>query len=108
MSNLNSVWAEFDADENQISEFKKRQEIKVTTNAYSNKEFDATVSFIDPVLNTPTRTVTVRASREKDEGIFKPIMFAGVVFSPFRQTPLRKYSRKWQYPCHYWARGGIF
>jgi len=75
VSNLNSVWAEFDAYENQISEFKKGQEIEVTTNAYPNKPFDATVSFIDPVLNTQTRTVTVRATLKNNEDIFKPGMF---------------------------------
>ena len=75
VSNLNSVWAEFDAYENQISEFKKGQKIKVTTNAYPNKVFDATISFIDPVLNTQTRTVTVRANLKNKDGLFKPGMF---------------------------------
>jgi Cu(I)/Ag(I) efflux system membrane fusion protein len=75
VNNLNTVWAEFDAYENQISQFKKGQKIKVTTNAYPNKEFDATISFIDPVLNTQTRTVTVRANLQNTEGIFKPGMF---------------------------------
>src|SRR5690625_1502490 len=32
LNNLNTVWAEFDAYENQISQFKKGQKIKVTTN----------------------------------------------------------------------------
>ncbi|UOY06785.1 efflux RND transporter periplasmic adaptor subunit [Muricauda sp. SCSIO 64092] len=75
MSNLNSVWAEFDAYENQLSEFRKGQKIKITTNAYPNKEFDATVSFVDPVLNTQTRTVVVRADLKNNRGLFKPGMF---------------------------------
>ena len=75
VSNLNSVWAEFDAYENQLSEFKKGQKIKVFTNAFPNKEFDARVSFIDPVLNARTRTVTVRAELKNKEGILKPGMF---------------------------------
>ncbi|WP_373517429.1 efflux RND transporter periplasmic adaptor subunit [Pricia sp.] len=75
VSNLNSVWAEFDAYENQIAQFKKGQNIKIVSNAYPNKAFDATVSFIDPVLNTQTRTVTVRAVLNNKEGIFKPGMF---------------------------------
>jgi len=75
VSNLNSVWAEFDAYENQISEFSKGQKIKVMTNAYPNQVFDATVSFIDPVLNTQTRTVTVRANLKNNKGLFKPGMF---------------------------------
>ncbi|MBU2995374.1 efflux RND transporter periplasmic adaptor subunit [Cellulophaga baltica] len=75
VSNLNSVWAEFDAYENQISQFNKGQKIKVTTNAYANKEFDAVISFIDPVLNTNTRTVTVRTTLNNKENLFKPGMF---------------------------------
>ncbi|GEQ85450.1 hypothetical protein ULMS_09580 [Patiriisocius marinistellae] len=75
VSNLNSVWAEFDAYENHISELKKGQKIKVMTNAYPNKEFDAAVSFIDPILNNATRTVIVRATLKNTDDIFKPGMF---------------------------------
>ncbi|WP_416441668.1 efflux RND transporter periplasmic adaptor subunit [Leeuwenhoekiella sp. A16] len=75
LSNLNSVWAAFDAYENQISQFKIGQEIKMTTNAYPNKEFDATISFIDPVLNTQTRVVTVRATIQNNNNLLKPGMF---------------------------------
>lgn len=75
VSNLNSVWAEFDGYENQISEFKMGQKIQVISNAYPNKEFDAVISFIDPILNTQTRTITVRADLNNKEGIFKPGMF---------------------------------
>ncbi len=75
VSNLNSVWAEFDAYETQISEFKIGQKITVVTNAYKNKEFDATISFIDPILNSNTRTVTVRATLKNSDNLFKPGMF---------------------------------
>ena len=75
VSNLNSVWAEFDAFENQISQFIKGQKIKVTTSAYPNKEFDAVISFIDPVLNSSTRTVTVRTTLRNNKNLFKPGMF---------------------------------
>ncbi len=75
LSNLNSVWAEFDAYENQISNLKKGQNIKIVTNAYPNKEFEGTVSFIDPILNNATRTVTVRATLQNTDDLFKPGMF---------------------------------
>ena len=61
--------------ENQISKFKKGQKIVVATNAYPNKEFEAEISFIDPVLNNQTRTVTVRATLNNKGAIFKPGMF---------------------------------
>ncbi len=75
MSNLNTVWATFDVYENQISELEKGQDITITTNAYPGKEFTATISFINPVLDTQTRTVKVRATLKNDKGIFKPGMF---------------------------------
>ena len=110
ISNLNSVWAEFDAYENQIAQFKRGQHIKMISNAYPGKTFDAVVSFIDPVLNTQTRTVTVRAVLENSKGILKPGMFvkgtiqstAGIDYDdgtndsaeidpmPFLEVPMKK------------------
>jgi len=75
LSNLNSVWAEFDAYENQIAQFNVGQKINITTNAYPNKEFEGTISFIDPILNNATRTVTVRATLQNRDDLFKPGMF---------------------------------
>lgn len=75
IANLKSVWAVFDAYENQIKTIREGQKIKVTTNAYPDKEFDATVSFIDPVLNTSKRTVLIRAVLDNKKDIFKPGMF---------------------------------
>tara|TARA_R110000772_G_scaffold254276_2_gene370215 strand:- start:1171 stop:2943 length:1773 start_codon:yes stop_codon:yes gene_type:complete len=75
ISNLLTVWANFDVYENQINQIKKGQEITIKTNTYPNKEFKAKISFIDPVLNTKTRTVTVRAVLNNKNDIFKPGMF---------------------------------
>lgn len=75
IANLNTVWANFDVYENQIDLFKKGQDVIVTTNAYSNKEFKGTVDFIDPILNTKTRTVKLRVILNNKESIFKPGMF---------------------------------
>ncbi|WP_299622899.1 efflux RND transporter periplasmic adaptor subunit [uncultured Tenacibaculum sp.] len=75
IANLNTVWGNFDVYENQIDRFKKGQEVMVTTNAYPNKEFKGKVDFIDPVLNTRTRTVTLRVVLNNKEDVFKPGMF---------------------------------
>ncbi|WP_103068195.1 efflux RND transporter periplasmic adaptor subunit [Aquimarina sediminis] len=75
VSNLSTVWAEFDGYENQISQFKKGQKITITTNAYPNKDFNAKISFIDPVLNAKSRTLNVRATLNNQDDIFKPGMF---------------------------------
>ena len=87
VSNLNSVWAEFDVYENQIAQFKVGQKIKIISNAYPNKVFDASVSFIDPVLNTRTRTVAIRAVLQNDDRLFKPGMFVSGKIESFTTSP---------------------
>ncbi len=75
IANLNTVWANFDVYESQINLFKKGQKILITTKSYPNRKFKAVVLFIDPVLNTKTRTVKLRAVLENKSNIFKPGMF---------------------------------
>ena len=75
VSNLNTVWANFDVYENQISQFKKGQDVVVTTNAYPNKTFKGKVNFIDPILDTQTRTVNLRVVLNNKNELFKPGMF---------------------------------
>ncbi|WP_108869303.1 efflux RND transporter periplasmic adaptor subunit [Aquimarina aquimarini] len=75
VSNLKTVWAEFDVYENQISQFKKGQNVIVKTKAYPDKNFKATISFINPVLNNKTRTVSIRVTLVNHDNILKPGMF---------------------------------
>lgn len=87
VSNLNSVWAEFDAYENQIAQFKLGQNIKIISNAYPNKVVNASISFIDPVLNTRTRIVAIRAVLKNNEGLFKPGMFISGKIESTKSSP---------------------
>jgi Cu(I)/Ag(I) efflux system membrane fusion protein len=75
IANLNTVWGNFDVYENQIDRFKKGQEVIVTTKTYPSKEFKGKVDFIEPVLNTKTRTVTLRVVLNNKDDVFKPGMF---------------------------------
>lgn len=61
--------------ENQIDLFKKGQEISITSKAYVVKEFKAAVAFIDPVLDTRTRTVKLRVVLNNTAVFLKPGMF---------------------------------
>ena len=75
ITDLRTVWAVFDAYENQIASLKKIQELTITTRAYPDKTFRAKVSFIDPVLHPSTRTVEVRAVLKNRDAMLKPGMF---------------------------------
>ncbi len=75
VSNLYTVWAVFDAYENQLPLLKVGEEIKITSNAFNGKEYTAKIAFIDPVLDPSKRTVSVRATLINKEGLLKPGMF---------------------------------
>lgn len=85
IANLNTVWANFDVYENQINAFKKGQIVAVTTNAYPNKDFKGKVDFIDPVLNTKTRTVTLRVVLSNADQVLKPGMFVKASIEGLKQ-----------------------
>ncbi|MDH3698478.1 MAG: efflux RND transporter periplasmic adaptor subunit [Flavobacteriaceae bacterium] len=75
IANLSTVWAIFDAYESQISSLKLRQSLVITTQAIPDKKIQASISFIDPVLNSKTRTVRLRATLNNVNNQFKPGMF---------------------------------
>lgn len=75
IANLATVWGNFDVYESQIDFFKIGQEVTVSTSAYPNQTFRGKVDFINPTLNTQTRTVTLRVVLSNKNGIFKPGMF---------------------------------
>ena len=75
IANLGSVWAVFDAYENQVSLLREGQSISITAKSYPNAPFQAKISFINPVLSTSTRTVEVQAVLQNPEGKLKPGMF---------------------------------
>ena len=75
INDLNTVWVNLDVYENQIELFEIGQEISIKTNAYPNEVFKGKVSFIDPVIDTPTRTVKLRTVLNNTNNKFKPGMF---------------------------------
>lgn len=87
IADLDKVWAVFDAYENQIKDIEEGQEITITSNAYPDRKFEATVSFVDPVLNSSRRTVRVRADLENPNDLLKPGMFIKGNIETAESTP---------------------
>lgn len=85
IANLGTVWAEFDVYENQIDFFQKGQEVAVTTNTNPNKVYQGTVDFIEPTLNTQTRTVSLRVVLNNQNDVFKPGMFVSAKIKGIQQ-----------------------
>ncbi|ANW95573.1 efflux transporter periplasmic adaptor subunit [Wenyingzhuangia fucanilytica] len=76
VADLSTVWANFDVYENQLSLFKVGQEIEVVIPSNQQKTMKGKVSFIDPVLNEQTRTVSLRVVLNNKNKTLKPGMFA--------------------------------
>ena len=76
VSDLSTVWAVFDAYENQVGAFKLGQNIEIKTQAFPRETFTARVSFIDPIFDQQSRTLEVRAEIRNINGMLKPGMFA--------------------------------
>ena len=75
IADLGTVWAEFDAYENQVALLETGQELTIRAGALAGREFRAPIQFISPVLNATTRTAVVRATIDNSGGGLKPGMF---------------------------------
>lgn len=72
---LSSVWIVFDLYEKDMEWVKVGDEITYRLAGISNREFKGSIAFIDPVVNSKTRTASARLERENKEGVLKPDMF---------------------------------
>jgi len=75
IAGLATVWAVFDAYENQLPFLKRGQEVLITSEAYPNEQMTGAITFINPVMDTSSRTVEVRAVLQNNSGKLKPGMF---------------------------------
>jgi Cu(I)/Ag(I) efflux system membrane fusion protein len=75
VSNLSRIWALFDAYESDLPWLKLGDAISFTSESFPGKVFKGRISFIDPVLNSDTRTASVRVEVDNRDGSLKPGMF---------------------------------
>ncbi|MBW1295493.1 efflux RND transporter periplasmic adaptor subunit [Aquimarina litoralis] len=90
ISDLKTVWAQFDVYENQISSIRKGQEISIVTNAYPDNKIAAKISFVDPILNATSRIARARAELMNKGSLFKPGMFVEGTISIADKDPEKK------------------
>lgn len=75
VAELSTVWAEFQAYENQLSKLKEGQEIEISANALGVDPVVVKISFIEPIMDRNKRIVSVIAAIPNKEKIWKPGMF---------------------------------
>lgn len=76
VADLSSVWAVADVFEQDIGLVKSGAKAKVKINAYPDKTFEGTISYVYPTLKAETRTIPVRIDLPNPSNLLKPGMFA--------------------------------
>ena len=78
VADLSTVWVLADVFEQDIGLVKSGATAKVSINAYPDKAFAGTVTYVYPTLNADTRTAQVRVELANPGLVLKPGMFANV------------------------------
>ena len=71
---LSHLWVQLEVYESDLQWMKIGQKAIFTTQSHPGKNFEGTVSFIDPMLNDRTRTLGVRVDIPNPDGLLKPGM----------------------------------
>jgi len=72
------LWADAEIYEKDIAAVQLGQDVEIAVPAYPGKLFHGKVSYIEDVVDEQTRTITVRAEVNNEDGELKPGMFADV------------------------------
>jgi Cu(I)/Ag(I) efflux system membrane fusion protein len=75
VNDLSHVWIRLDAYETDIPWIRYGQDVTFTVPAFPGRKFSGKVLFIDPILDTKTRTVKVRVEAPNPDNELKPGMF---------------------------------
>jgi membrane fusion protein, copper/silver efflux system len=75
LADLSRLWAQLEVYESDLPWLRLGQAVRFTTQSVPGAEFEGQVAFIDPTLNTQTRTARVRVEIPNPDGALKPGMF---------------------------------
>lgn len=104
VADLRKLWVMLDAYESDLLWLRLGQTVDFTVEAYPGQQFTGSISFIEPVVDPRTRTVSVRVIVDNPDGRLKPDMFvkAHVKASVAKSGGVKNASLrgKWISPMH--------
>lgn len=104
LAELDHLWLQLDAFEQDLSWLRFGQPVDVEVEAYPGEPFAGKISFLAPIIDSHTRTTRVRVSLDNPDGRLKPGMFArAVVQAQVGARGLaadRSLAGKWISPMH--------
>lgn len=75
VADLSKVWIEFDAYASDIPYLRVGENVTFKVESIPGETFSGEITFIDPVVDTKTRTVGVRVEVDNEDGELRPGMF---------------------------------
>lgn len=90
IADLSSVWAVFDVYESDLPFLKLGNQLTYTLQSLPGKTFTGKISFINPILNSTTRTAKVRVETNNPRHELMPGMYANAVVN----APLEQYNNE--------------
>jgi len=75
IADLSRIWVKMDAYESDLPWLRYGQEVEFETEAFPGEKFKGRIAFIDPAIDTQTRTAKVRVSIANPDSKLKPEMF---------------------------------
>ena len=85
VADLSKVWGIFDAYESDLNWISLNQKVEFTCQAIPGRTFTGKITFIDPIINSATRTAGIRIEMDNSEMLLKTEMFInGLIHSSLK------------------------
>ena len=78
LQSLTPIYADFSLPQQELARLKAGMRVRLTTDAYPARQFDGTLTAINPDLDPQTRSVGLQATFENADQLLRPGMFARV------------------------------
>lgn len=91
ITDLTKVWAVLDVFENDAQAFQEGDKIEFTIPSLPQETFEATVSFVGPVLTGNSRSIRVRAELPNKDKLLKPGMFVNATIARKQREKVEQY-----------------
>ncbi|MBC8287411.1 MAG: efflux RND transporter periplasmic adaptor subunit [Nitrospinae bacterium] len=82
IADLSNIWVIVDVYEYEVPWVKLGQEAEMNLSYFPGKKFKGKVTFIDPIMDSKSRTLKVRVEFSNPGGELKPEMYANVTLKP--------------------------
>src|SRR6266481_4398093 len=78
LQSLTPVYADFSLPQQELGKIKTGMRVRVSTDTYTNRQFEGTLLAINPDLDAATRSVAIRAALDNADQALRPGMYAKV------------------------------